>query len=123
MESKCHMAVLQASTANAAPDELTISTTDDGIHARLGGEFTDPNATRLVDAARELCSPDRRQFYVDMGEVTYTDSTGLNALVLVRMLVRAHGGIVTLCDVPARVLRLLEITALTSVFVLHGAGV
>lgn len=50
---------------------------------------------------------------VDLGAVTFIDSTGLGALVQLRRQADAAGAQVRLTNVPARVGRLLELTGLT----------
>ena len=53
---------------------------------------------------------------VDLDEVSFLDSAGLNALVQLRLLARTHGGDLILRNVPARVAKLLRISGLTDTF-------
>ena len=53
---------------------------------------------------------------VDLGDVTFIDSSGLGALVQIRTAARDRGKSMELTRVPAAVVRLLEVTGLTAVF-------
>jgi len=57
-----------------------------------------------------------RRFVVDVGAVTFIDSSGLGALVDLATRARAGGGTVVLAHPDRRILRLLELTALDRVF-------
>lgn len=66
--------------------------------------------TGLIDGQGNL------SIRVDLGAVTFIDSTGLTALVQGLRQVRARGGDLVLANPPARILRVLDIGGLTQVF-------
>lgn len=53
---------------------------------------------------------------VDLGDVSFLDSTGLGVLVKAKKRAEAGGGDIVLANVPDRIVRILEITSLTQVF-------
>ena len=53
---------------------------------------------------------------VDLVDVTFLDSSGLSALVRLRLAAEAQGGQVLLSNVPDRVAALLELSGLTEYF-------
>jgi anti-sigma B factor antagonist len=53
---------------------------------------------------------------VDLGEVTFLDSSGMGALVLMNNAAQAAGRPLLLANVPSAVTRLFEITVLTGAF-------
>lgn len=57
---------------------------------------------------------------VDLTDVTFMDSTGLNALVLARRKANAGGGEVRLVAASARIRKILHITGLEQVFPVHS---
>ncbi len=57
---------------------------------------------------------------VDMGELDFIDSSGLNALVAALSTLRARGGQLTLRSPTPSAWRILEITGLTDLFGLVG---
>lgn len=58
----------------------------------------------------------RRDFILDMQQVTFVDSSGLGALVACLSSVRKHGGTMQLQHVPKLVYELMEMTKLTQFF-------
>jgi anti-sigma B factor antagonist len=55
--------------------------------------------------------------YVDLGGVTFIDSTGLACIVRAAASLDVHGRRVRLCSVPPIVLRLLELTGMSDLVV------
>jgi anti-sigma B factor antagonist len=66
-------------------------------------------ATALLDAGAALLD-------VDLGEVTFLDSSGLGALVRARQLAHERGRELRLASVPRSVARILELTGLADLF-------
>ncbi len=69
-------------------------------------------AALLLAAALAAAVPGRRRVEVDLAGVTFMDSSGINTLVQHRK----PGCDLVLVEVPARVRRVLEITALDHLF-------
>jgi anti-sigma B factor antagonist len=83
----------------------------------LSGEL-DLYSARELEAA-VLALSDRwpsAQVVLDVGEVTFVDSTGLGVIVRGMRRFRAHGGDVALRGPSHQTMRVLELTGLTEVF-------
>jgi anti-anti-sigma factor len=85
----------------------------------LGGEI-DYAAQRTIYAeivqALEDCPDNTPAIAIDLGEVTFMDSSGLGALVQIRRQAIGRGQTVTLKKPPRQVLQLLEISRLNTLF-------
>jgi anti-sigma B factor antagonist len=66
-----------------------------------------------------LAAADGCDLYVDLGAVTFIDSTGLACIVRAAASLDASGHCVRLCAVPPLVLRLLELTGMSDLVVPH----
>lgn len=64
----------------------------------------------------ELVSSRHRELIVDMGQVSFIDSSVLGAMVSSYKLVISNGGSLSLCDVNGAVFELLELTRLNNIF-------
>jgi anti-sigma B factor antagonist len=53
---------------------------------------------------------------IDLGNISFADSSGLSALLLAHRLYRESGNALVLCNLSDRVEKLLEISQLTNVF-------
>jgi anti-sigma B factor antagonist len=83
----------------------------------LGGRITlGEGATVLRDTIRELLSKGENRILLNLGEVTYIDSSGLGELVSGFSLVRKSGGDLKLLHLTRKVHDLLQITKLYTVF-------
>jgi anti-sigma B factor antagonist len=56
------------------------------------------------------------EIVVDMAELTFIDSSGLNALIFAERMLRENGGHLVLSDPPRSALRVLEVSGLNEVF-------
>lgn len=83
----------------------------------VSGEVDLSSSTDLRTCLRETLGEFRR-VVVDLGGLTFIDSSGLSALVDAHRTARASGGVVVLRDPPALLRRLLAITSLDSLLVL-----
>lgn len=83
----------------------------------LGGRITlGEGATVLRDTIRELLGKGENRILLNLGEVTYIDSSGLGELVSGFTLVRKSGGDLKLLHLTRKVHDLLQITKLYTVF-------
>ncbi len=80
------------------------------------GEIDVYSAPRLREKLVELVSQGHRQIVVDLEGVDFLDSTGLGVLVGGLKRLRSHDGDLTLVCTQARILKVFEITGLTTVF-------
>jgi anti-sigma B factor antagonist len=82
----------------------------------VSGEVDVYTAPRLRERLVDLVSQGHRQIVVDLEGVDFLDSTGLGVLVGGLKRLRSHGGDLSLVCTQARILKVFEITGLTTVF-------
>ena len=70
----------------------------------------------LRDTVRELLSKGQKRILLNLGEVTYIDSSGIGELVSAFTTVRNQGGELKLLNLTKKVHDLLQITKLYTVF-------
>lgn len=84
----------------------------------LCGRLTaDRRDERLPDVIRRLVAQGARLVVLDLGKVSYMDSTCLGELLQVQKILERRGGYLVLINVPARVRHLLDISRLTDVLI------
>ena len=83
----------------------------------LSGSLTSGEAVgHLKDKVNSLLQQDRRKILVNLGGVSYMDSSGLGELVAAYTTVTRHQGVLKLLNVTKRNKDLLSITKLLTVF-------
>lgn len=70
----------------------------------------------LLTRARDLLSRTTGDLVLDLGEVTFIDSSGLGALVRIRKSAAEKGVSLRLVNVPASVSRIFDLTGLSDLF-------
>lgn len=80
------------------------------------GEIDVYSAPRLRERLVELVSQGHRQIVVDLEGVDFLDSTGLGVLVGGLKRLRSHDGELSIVCSQSRIMKVFEITGLTSVF-------
>ncbi|HET7523696.1 MAG TPA: STAS domain-containing protein [Acidimicrobiales bacterium] len=80
------------------------------------GEIDVYSAPRLREKLVELVSQGHRQIVVDLEGVDFLDSTGLGVLVGGLKRLRSHDGELSIVCSQSRILKVFEITGLTTVF-------
>ena len=88
------------------------------VVACSGRLIADPQLEPFREQIKSLF-PESRDIILDLGKVTFIDSSGLGALVRLLASARAIGGDIKLCNVPAHTDRVLKITNLSSLFDAH----
>ncbi len=88
----------------------------------VSGEVDVASADDLLPAAEPCLVSGASELRVDLGAVTFIDSSGLGALVQLRNAAARHDQQVVLENVPASVRRLLEITGLTEILPTRSDG-
>ena len=73
-------------------------------------------SVQLRDAVRDLLSKGSKQILLNLGDVTYIDSSGIGELVSAFTTVRNQGGDLKLLNLTKKVHDLLKITKLYTVF-------
>ena len=73
-------------------------------------------SVQLRDAVRDLVAKGSKQILLNLGDVTYIDSSGIGELVSAFTTVRNQGGDLILLNLTKKVHDLLQITKLYTVF-------
>ena len=73
-------------------------------------------SSAMRDTMRELVSKNQKKILLNLGEVSYIDSSGIGELVSGFTTVTNHGGVLKLLGLSKRVKDLLQITKLYTVF-------
>ena len=84
-----------------------------------GEMYGGPENMRLVEILDELVAGGKKTAVIDMGKVKWIASTGLGILVKARTKFAEAGGTLRLCQLNERVLTLLQITKMNSLFDVH----
>jgi anti-sigma B factor antagonist len=93
------------------------STVGDACVVAVSGELDAHTAPELTAAAAAgLDEPQTQHLVVDLADVTFIDSTGIAALVRLRKRTRDAGKAMRLRNPGPRVVKVLQITALDTVF-------
>jgi anti-sigma B factor antagonist len=81
------------------------------------GELIDKDqSTDLMNAIEKYIQNGENKFALDLSELSYMNSSGLNILITILTKARKSGGEVAICNVTQKVKQLLVITKLNSVF-------
>jgi anti-sigma B factor antagonist len=86
---------------------------------KISGEIDVFTSPRLREMLLEIIEDGGLHLVVDLGEVTFLDSTGLGVLVGIYHRLRARDGSMTFMGVNDRVRRVFHVTQLTKIFTLH----
>ena len=89
---------------------------DVAIVAITGKVVAHRGETRLTDKVNSLKHQGYTRIVIDLGEVTYMDSSGLGELIQAYTTIRKAGGALKLMRVETRLRDLLTITKLVTVF-------
>jgi anti-sigma B factor antagonist len=85
----------------------------------VSGEVDVYSAPALKDKIIELVGSGNNTLIVDLGKVTFLDSTGLGVLVEARTATAEAGGHLRVVCTQQRILKLFTITGLDGVFSIH----
>ena len=96
--------------------EAQAGTTEDVVVVRVSGEVDILTSPALGDQLRSVTDQGHPSVVVDLGEVTFLDSTGLSVLIAGLKRCEAAGGQLYLTSPRPNVRKVLEITGLTDVF-------
>ncbi|MEU5882770.1 STAS domain-containing protein [Spirillospora sp. NPDC047279] len=86
---------------------------------KISGEIDVFTSPRLREMLLDIIENGGLHLVVDLGDVTFLDSTGLGVLVGIFHRLRARDGSMTFMGVNDRVRRVFHVTQLTKIFVLH----
>jgi len=83
----------------------------------LKGELIDKNqAIDLIKEVDDLLEQGNNKFIIDLSELRYMNSSGLNVLIQLLTKTRTRGGESVICNVSKKVNELLIITKLNTLF-------
>jgi len=88
----------------------------DEVIVEVRGELDVATAPLLADVIDQLIAEGARQLAVDLGEASFVDSTGLGTLLAAHRRMQAHQGNLVLKEPRPATRRLLEATALDTIF-------
>ena len=94
----------------------------DSARVVLAGELDDATAGHLNDRLREVTAELAGDLSVDLGLLTFIDSTGLAVLVTLHKRVQAMGWTLIVVEPTARARRLFQITGLDQFLMIEPAG-
>jgi anti-sigma B factor antagonist len=86
---------------------------------KISGEIDVFTSPRLREELLDIIEDGALHLVVDLGDVTFLDSTGLGVLVGIYHRLRARDGTMAFMGVNDRVRRVFHVTQLTKIFVLH----
>src|SRR5512146_1939163 len=99
------------------PYEMALSTEGVVTLVKLKGTMIGPNDREAFQTQiQELLDGGQLNLILDLGEVTFADSSGIGALIAAASLVTRKGGLMRLLHVTKRIHDVLQITRLSSVF-------
>jgi anti-sigma B factor antagonist len=93
-------------------DGFSIEDRDEGSRHTLllRGELDIASAPALEGAFQQLCEGDARELVLDLSQLAFMDSTGLNAILRCRTLSGEHGCELGILPGPRPVQRVFELT-------------
>jgi anti-sigma B factor antagonist len=95
---------------------LTVNRRDATADVTVRGEVDIHTCREVERVLTELAGEGLRTVTLDVGEVTFIDSSGLRALVVGHKALEEHGGSLVVANPTTTAARLLEVTGLDSVF-------
>jgi len=103
---------------NTLPIEIT--TADQSTIFKPVGDIDMSRSPHLRTALAEVQrpAPDKR-IIINLEEVPYMDSSGVATLVEAMQIARKHGGQIKLCNLNQRVLSIIEIARLDTIFKIY----
>ncbi|MCY0954067.1 STAS domain-containing protein [Streptomyces sp. H27-S2] len=87
--------------------------------AAVTGDIDFDTAPSLRDRALNLLAQGHHHLILDVADVSFCDSSGLNALIGIMRCAQEQGGTLSLAAVPDRLLHLLQMTGLDTVLPTH----
>ncbi|WP_329126318.1 STAS domain-containing protein [Streptomyces sp. NBC_01465] len=99
-----------------SPLNIVTQNTSTGPVLQIVGDLDYFTAPELRESASELTLRTGQLLVMDLAGLEFCDSSGINALLGVRSVARAHSADTALAAVPANLLRILRIAGLDHVF-------
>jgi anti-anti-sigma factor len=102
--------------------QVFVSRVESTTRVVLAGELDGAAAAALSEELRQVTADLVGDLVVDVGLLTFIDSTGLSLLVSLHKQVRASGRSLTIADLTAMTRRLFQITGLDQVLMVEPAS-
>ena len=93
-----------------------VTVDESGVLVKLAGEMYIEDAENLRRELLEYTARGNARLIIDMGDMTYIDSSGIAALIAVHKSAQRVGGSVTLTGLKGVIDELFEVTRLKKVF-------
>ncbi|MCX6139810.1 MAG: STAS domain-containing protein [Candidatus Kapabacteria bacterium] len=88
----------------------------------LSGQYTGGEEfDAFQDSLQRAVSKGIQRVVVDLGRVTYTNSSFVGGLLAAHTSLSRKGGEIFLCDVPEALLKILQVTRLDNVFEMYAS--
>ena len=100
---------------------ISHSTNQDVDIVTIGGRLVMADAAEARSSFNKIIADNAKKLVVDLSEITFIDTSGLSVLISAYKMVRAKGGRMVLCGIPANVRMLLELTRLNEIFELFAS--
>jgi anti-sigma B factor antagonist len=82
----------------------------------LTGELDYTNAERLQYDLQEAIGPGARDLVIDLADLSFCDSTGIQVFLTIRKITQNRGGSIALTSLQPRLEKLFHLTGLASAF-------
>jgi len=87
----------------------------------VAGEIDVYTAPQFKDAVNSIIDDGQKHLIIDMGAITYMDSSGFGALLSATRRLRPQGGTINLVKCNTSIDRILRITRLNTVFAVYDS--
>jgi len=81
--------------------------------------LTSTNAVDIQEWARDCLEVGKKILLIDLSNVSFMDSSGLGALILIQKMVMTHGGKLALCGIQGQARMLFEMTTTSQLFSIY----
>ena len=98
--------------------EVALTREGDDATIRVSGEVDLATSPKLRDACLRAITESAGPVTIDLGEVTFLDSSGISVLVQAHQRLGAEGRVIRIDPVSAPVRRVIEISGLAATFAL-----
>jgi anti-sigma B factor antagonist len=114
--------VVVAGSGGTTGLQLFVSSTEGTPRLIIAGELDGATAVFLGEQLRQLVADQAGDLTIDVGLITFIDSTGLSLLVSLHKQLQASGRTLTVADPTPMARRLFEITGLDQVLTIESVA-
>jgi stage II sporulation protein AA (anti-sigma F factor antagonist) len=113
------LSALTQDTRLPAPLEVSVSWIKDTALMAIAGEVDASSVARLQQKLEDIASETRGDVIVDLGMVSFMDSTGLSFLIAAHKRLKARAARLVVFSPTPQLLRLFEITGLSQILTIE----